>query len=187
MGHAAREHLPTCRVTADGLPRTREVQVVEDARLKCKSHHVARVKRQPQRVLAHSYDNMRKPEVSYLDLMQRCCTQLPIGRLSAEFLVIVIGVLVALAVDEFMTARAEAVRAAAYLEQVEVELTALAEDVEIEIESFASARLRMARLSDGIRSDPLAQTDSLDVWFSPPGFGPVRAGAGNAQHHGGFR
>ena len=100
--------------------------------------------------------------------------RLPLGRLVAEFLVIVIGVLVALGVDQFMAARAEADRAAAYVEQIEVELTALAEDLGAELESFTNARSSYVRLAAGLRPGALAPNDSLAAWFAPASLGPFQ-------------
>lgn len=86
---------------------------------------------------------------------------LPLGRLAAEFVVIVIGVLVALGVDAWNTARVESERGEMYLER-------LAEDLETQIAQID------ARAADV--EAQLAGGDSLKAMIAgaPPPGGSLR-------------
>lgn len=83
----------------------------------------------------------------------------------AEFLVIVVGVLVALGVDEYRTSREEQDRVELYLVQLDRELTAMSSELANEIADFERATSSAFRLIEGLTSDPLAPSDSLNSWL----------------------
>lgn len=85
-------------------------------------------------------------------------------RLAAEFVVIVIGVLVALAVDAARDTRDEQARETAYLQQLRTDLVAtresLAEAISVDERASASAD----RVIQALSSPGLAPADSLTAW-----------------------
>lgn len=85
-------------------------------------------------------------------------------RLAAEFVVIVMGVLVALAVDAAREAREERLREAAYLRQLEADLSATASSLADAITIDQSARDAADRAIDALNSSSLPSSDSLVAW-----------------------
>lgn len=86
-------------------------------------------------------------------------------RLAAEFLVIVIGVLVALAVDAWAQARQDSVRELAYLRDLSDELQASIETGSAVVESETQLREYLFSLSDALHEGQPASADSLAFWF----------------------
>lgn len=90
--------------------------------------------------------------------------RLPWARLAAEFVVIVVGVLVALGVDSASSARDEALRKAAYLVQLRAEVAVTAEDLAAAIAQEEAAIERAERFLESLSAGDLASTDSLQAW-----------------------
>ena len=87
-------------------------------------------------------------------------------RLAAEFVVIVVGVLVALGVDAAREARQERVREAAYLGQLESDLAATAEALAEAIAEDELALENAQRAAGGLASARLPNADSLRSWVA---------------------
>lgn len=91
--------------------------------------------------------------------------RLPMSRLVAEFLVIVLGVVVGLGVDSARGARADSGRAVEYLTQIRDDLSVsesrLADQAEVSERMAASGTL----LLDGLNRSPLPPADSLRGWW----------------------
>ncbi len=85
-------------------------------------------------------------------------------RLAAEFVVIVVGVLVALGVDAARDAREDQIRGAAYLQQLRADLSATADGVADAIAVDRRAREGADRLLEALTSGPLPPSDSLAAW-----------------------
>lgn len=91
----------------------------------------------------------------------------PLGRrLAAEFVVIVVGVLVALAVDAAREARAERMLEAGYLHQLAADLSATAVELEEAISVDGRALEGADRAIRGLNARTLPDPDSLTVWTS---------------------
>lgn len=85
-------------------------------------------------------------------------------RLGAEFAVVVVGVLVALAVDAAREARDDRVREAAYVRQLQADLSATAEELTEAISVDLRAREGADRAIEAIDAPPLPPSDSLGAW-----------------------
>lgn len=85
-------------------------------------------------------------------------------RLGAEFAVVVVGVLVALAVDAAREARDDRVREAAYVRQLQADLSATAEELTEAISVDLRAREGADRAIEAINAPPLPPSDSLVAW-----------------------
>ena len=84
----------------------------------------------------------------------------------AEFLVIVVGVLVALAVDEYMTIQDERHRVEMYLDRLTNESAAMSENLKKEMEQYDDALATATKVINGVTLNPVAPNDSLDAWIS---------------------
>ncbi len=91
--------------------------------------------------------------------------RLPLGRLAAEFVVIVVGVLVALSVDAFVQRLEDRERESAYLAALLFDVRASLDFAEGAVEIAEGLRERMGLLSEGLDSRPMAPDDSLALWF----------------------
>jgi len=89
-----------------------------------------------------------------------------LGQIVAEFLVIVVGVLVALAVDEYMTIRDEQDRVELYLERLTGEFATMSENLNREMERYDDAFATATEVINGVTLTPVAPQDSLDAWIS---------------------
>lgn len=87
-------------------------------------------------------------------------------RLAAEFVVIVIGVLVALGVDAARDAREEQVRATAYLRQLRADLAATEDLLAEAISVDERARDGADRAIQALNSYRLPPSDSLPAWVA---------------------
>jgi hypothetical protein len=76
-------------------------------------------------------------------------------RLAADFVIIVVGVLVALGVDAAWEAREERVREAAYLRQLRVDLSATADTLVEMIKVDSLARASADRALEALNATPL--------------------------------
>lgn len=85
-------------------------------------------------------------------------------RLAADFVIIVVGVLVALGVDAAWEAREERVREAAYLGQLRADLSVTADTLVAAIEVDSLAREGADRALDALNSTRLPPSDSLVTW-----------------------
>jgi hypothetical protein len=85
--------------------------------------------------------------------------------LVAEFVVIVIGVLVALAVDQYTSARAERDRVVLYLEQLDEELEDMAEKAARERQRYERAFAAATKVVEGLTNEEAFSSDSLTAWF----------------------
>lgn len=85
------------------------------------------------------------------------------GRLVAEFLVIVVGVLVALAVDGYSSAQEDRARVETHLLQLESELTEMAEKVVLERADHDHAMQAVISLIEGVTNPGAVPTDTLDA------------------------
>lgn len=96
----------------------------------------------------------------------------PVG----EFAVIVVGVLVALAVDAAWEARQDAARLETYLDRLEADLVLSGRDLDEAIVADSIVASGATSFSAGITADPMAPADSLDRWlrqtFLPSVFHP---------------
>ena len=90
---------------------------------------------------------------------------LPWSRLLAEFLVIVVGVLVALAVDAAVDRNESRNREQTYIEELRAEVADLEETLEGIVESQAELQETQQKLIDGLASQVLPSADSLGQWF----------------------
>ena len=90
---------------------------------------------------------------------------LPWSRLTAEFLVIVVGVLVALAVDAMVERREERRRERAYIEELRVEVDGLGEILESIVESGTALRETQQKVIDGLAAPVIPPADSMGHWF----------------------
>jgi hypothetical protein len=88
-----------------------------------------------------------------------------LGLLVAEFLVIVLGVLVALAVDQYTSAREERARIATHLEQLSTELGDMAEKLAVERQRYESSLLAATKVIEGLTTRASVPSDSLVIWF----------------------
>ena len=88
----------------------------------------------------------------------------PWRRLAAEFAVIVVGVLVALAVDAAREARDERTQEAVYLEQLRADLAATADSLAKAISVEQRARQSADRAISALNSIRLPASDSLASW-----------------------
>lgn len=86
-------------------------------------------------------------------------------RLAADFVIIVVGVLVALGVDAAWEAREERVRKAAYLGQLRADLSATADTLVEMIKVDSVARERADRALEALNSTRLPPSDSLATWI----------------------
>ncbi|MDT8340793.1 MAG: hypothetical protein RQ751_04705 [Longimicrobiales bacterium] len=89
----------------------------------------------------------------------------PWRRWLAEFVVIVVGVLVALGVDAAREAREERAREAAYLEQLHADLTTTADSLRAAIAVEETARAGGDRLLDALDGGELPPPDMLGTWL----------------------
>ena len=87
-------------------------------------------------------------------------------RLMAEFAVIVVGVLVALAVDAAWEVRQEAARLDAYLVRLEADLQESERELNEAIAADSLVWISAYGFIEGITSDLMAPADSLDVWLT---------------------
>lgn len=85
-------------------------------------------------------------------------------RLAAEFVVIVVGVLVALGVDAARDARSDRLREATYLQQLHADLLATAEDLDEAISVDRRARDGADRAITALNAATLPPSDSLATW-----------------------
>jgi hypothetical protein len=94
----------------------------------------------------------------------------------AEFAVIVVGVLVALAVDAAWEARQEAARLDTYLLRLEADLQESHRELDEAVTADSLVMASAYSFIAGITSEPMAPADSLDVWltrtYSPSVFHP---------------
>jgi hypothetical protein len=86
-----------------------------------------------------------------------------IGRLIAEFLVIVVGVLVALAVDGYASIRADRARIETHLAQLESEIDEMAQSLEVERDGYDRAVRAAIRVVEGVTNPGSVPEDSLNV------------------------
>lgn len=87
------------------------------------------------------------------------------SRLAAELIVIVVGVLIALAVDAGWEARQERARLATYLSQIRSDLLATDADLQDAIVADSLVRFGSGQLELGLNAQPIATPDSLDGWL----------------------
>ena len=87
-------------------------------------------------------------------------------RLAAEFVVIVAGVLVALAVDAARSSREDHARAAAYLGQLRLDLSATSAALASAMAVEEGARNGADRLIQALNASSLPSSDSLKVWIA---------------------
>jgi hypothetical protein len=87
------------------------------------------------------------------------------SRLTAELVVIVVGVLIALAVDAGWESRQDRSRLAAYLSQIRSDLVATEAALQEAIATDSLARFGAGQLELGLNAHPTAPPDSLDVWL----------------------
>lgn len=87
-------------------------------------------------------------------------------RLAAEFVVIVVGVLVALGVDAARDARADRVREATYLGQLQADLSETADHLAEAISVDQRARDGADRLTVALNASGLPPSDSLASWLA---------------------
>lgn len=92
-------------------------------------------------------------------------TRLWASRLAAELVVIVAGVLIALAVDAGWESRQERTRLATYLSQIRSDLLATEEDLQEAIAADSLVRFGAGQLELGLNARPISPPDSLDVWL----------------------
>lgn len=92
---------------------------------------------------------------------------LALAPLVAEFLLIVVGVLVALGVDEYRVSREEQIRVEFYRAQLDRELGTISDELAAQIGTFDYAVSSALHLVEGLTSDPLAPSDSLARWLAP--------------------
>ena len=84
----------------------------------------------------------------------------------AEFLVVLTGVLVALAFNAWWVSRHDAGRERAYLRQIRAELVRTEQELDTEIAYDAELFRRAARLHDAFFAVPAPPIDSLRGWFN---------------------
>lgn len=87
-------------------------------------------------------------------------------RLAAEFVVIVVGVLMALAVDAARDARSDRLREATYLRQLQADLSVTADDLAEAIAVDRHARDGADRAITALNASPLPPSDSLAIWLA---------------------
>lgn len=87
-------------------------------------------------------------------------------RLAAEFVVIVVGVLVALGVDAAWGARQDRVRGATYLRQLQADLSTRADALAEAISVDQRARDGADRALAALNASPLPPADSLATWIT---------------------
>lgn len=90
---------------------------------------------------------------------------LPWSRLLAEFVVIVVGVLVALAVDAMVDRNEARNREQTYIAELRVEVADLEKTLQGIVENQDEVRETQQRLIDGLASQVLPSADSLGQWF----------------------
>lgn len=90
---------------------------------------------------------------------------LPWSRLLAEFVIIVVGVAVGLAVDSARQARSDSERAAQYLDQIRADLATGSEAVDDQIARTRTIAGSAQRLLEGLNQAELPPTDSLRAWW----------------------
>lgn len=86
-------------------------------------------------------------------------------RLAAEFTVIVVGVLVALGVDQAREARNDRAREAVYLQQLRADLTSTAERLADAISLEEGAIAHADRVVEGLNAATLPPADSMGNWM----------------------
>jgi len=86
-------------------------------------------------------------------------------RLFAEFVIIVIGVAVGLAVDSAREARSDAARAVEYLQQIRVDLASSRDRTEEQIEHSRTIAGAAERLLEGLNQPVHPPVDSLRHWW----------------------
>lgn len=87
------------------------------------------------------------------------------GRLAAEFVVIVVGVLVALGVDAARGSRDDRLREAVYLQQLQTDLTTTAESLANAISLEEAAIENADRVIQALNASVLPAPDSLGAWM----------------------
>lgn len=93
-------------------------------------------------------------------------TEVPWARLGAEFLVILVGVLLALGVDATWDSRLDQRRAEAYLDQLRAELAVTDRDVERAIEREAGVVSNASEVIGALYQPRLPPSSSLTAWLS---------------------
>lgn len=88
-----------------------------------------------------------------------------IGRMIAEFIVIVMGVLVALAVDGYASIREDRARTETHLTQLESELDEMAQSLEVERDKYDRAVQAAIRVIEGVTNPGSVPEDSLNTVF----------------------
>jgi hypothetical protein len=96
-----------------------------------------------------------------------------IGRMIAEFLVIVVGVLVALAVDGYASTREGRARTETHLAQLESELDEMAQSLEVERNKYDRAVQASVTIVEGVTNPGSVSEDSLNAIL--PGVFAVRS------------
>ena len=93
-------------------------------------------------------------------------TKVPWARLGAEFVVILVGVLLALGVDATWDSRVDQRRADAYLDQLRAELAVTDRDAQRAIERETGVVFHASEVLGGLYEPQLPPSDSLTVWLS---------------------
>ena len=91
-------------------------------------------------------------------------TRHPLVRLAGDFIVIVIGVLVALGVDSWAQDREDRARELVYLEQLEIDLRQTLSEADTALSREEDYSQMVRRLMEALDEEPLPARDSLARW-----------------------